>query len=172
MGEFPVKMHLFYKDIYNELQTYKTLKEGKEDERVAGFEKYLFERHYHDTRPFWEFSLEECVDEQYHQYPNDEWLAAIIDNSPFLESLKHGDILLEQLEAAWNWGYDPDFFSFDEETKILTAYTGGWSGCEDIMFTLNRAFPFFMTNCEHCVLKFDMKHFFNAREEESDEQGE
>lgn len=160
MGDIPVKSHLFFRDVYNAVQTYKMLMEGRGAEQLADFEKYLLERFYPELKPFWEYSLEECVDEMYHQYPNDEWLASLIDCSTLLESLKHGETLLEQIQTAWNWGDDPDFLSFDEETKVLTAYTGGWSGCEDIMFALRRAFPFFTLDCEHCILKFNMKYFF------------
>lgn len=158
--DIPVRMHLLFRDFYRELQDYKSLSEDRGGECLDEFEKYLLERHYHELKPFWEYSPEECAEIDGGRYPNDEWLAAIIDCTDLKEALKHGDTLLEQIEVAWNWSNDYDFFCFDENAKILTAYTGGWSGCEDIMFALQMAFPFFTLECEHCVLRFDMMHFF------------
>lgn len=155
----PIRMHVLFRDFYGELQTYKAQVDDT-NEHLDEFEKYLLERHYRGLKPFWKWSLDEVVDPDDHRYPNDAWLAAIVESPHSLGALKHGEHILAQLEKAWNWSDDPDFFSFDEKTKILTAYTSGWSGCEDIMYALNYAFPFYTQDSEHCVLRFDMKHFF------------
>lgn len=174
---YPINVHehSLFKAFYDELQTYKACTNPAADGSIVDLETYLSRRFFRDLKPFWEYGLDGCVDEEDRRYPSDEWLASLIETphmpDKFKECLEHGDILLQQLEEAWLWSDWNDTFSFDEETKILTAYTSGWSGCEDIIFALRRAFPWAIKPTEHpCVFKFNMTLFFKPDKEETDEE--
>lgn len=165
-----VKEHVVFRRIYDEIQDFKSESGAlghNPDDGLVQFEKHVSEHFFLNLKPFWEYSLEECVDPEDRRYPNDEWLASIVETynmGLYREAFNHGDILLDQLREAWNWADDPDFFSFDEKTKILTAYTGGWSGCEDIIYALFKAFPWIDTH--FAVMEFDMSYFFRDEEAE------
>lgn len=143
-------------DIFHDIAS-----EGDYEATLCGFEKYVSERHFHDLKPFWEFTFEEVVDADDNRYPSDKWLVSIYEigrKFSLRDAIKHGDILLEQLRTAWLWGDYDDTFHFDENTKVLTAYTSGWSGCEDIVRALRHAFPW--VDGLHANLIFDMRYFF------------
>lgn len=170
MSDYPVThhSHIRYSDLWDELDYFRDIaSEGDYELSLCGFEKYIYKRFYHDLKPFWEFTFEEVVDAEDNRYPSEKWLASIHEIGRkfcLKEACKHGDILLEQLRTAWLWGDDDDTFHFDEETKVLTAYTSGWSGCEDIVRVLGHAFPWI--DGLHANLIFDMRYFFPKEEEE------
>ncbi len=155
--------HSRFSNIWDELDIFRDIaSEGDYEATLCGFEKYVSDHFFHDLKPFWEFTFEEVVDKEDSRYPSEEWLASIYDIGRkfcLKEVFKHGDILLEQLRTAWLWGDDDDTFYFDEETKVLTAYTSGWSGCEDIVRALRHAFPWI--DGLHANLIFDMRYFFS-----------
>lgn len=163
-----VREHVVFQRIYDEIQSFKSDSDAlghTQSDGLEQFENYVSKHCFANLKPFWEYSLEECVDSEDRRYPNDEWLASIIETyrmGLYREAFNHGDTLLDQLETAWNWSDDPDFFSFNEETKVLTAYTGGWSGCEDIIYALFKAFPWIDTH--YAVMEFDMSYFFGDKE--------
>lgn len=166
-----IQTHVKYADIYYELMDFRDMTMDPDINfehpfTIGGFGAFVYERFYHDTKPFWEYTLDEVCDENDDRYPNDKWLASIVDTCrrQYKESFEHGDILLEQIKKAWFFGYDEDVFRFDEESKVLTAYTSGWSGCEDIIYALSLVFPWI--DVHKAVMTFDMRYFF--KEEKDD----
>lgn len=166
MTDCPIDLrtHILHSNIWDVLDTFRDIAaDGDYELSICGFEKYVSERFFQDLKPFWKFTLEEIVDEEDDRYPSEKWLASIYDIGRkfcLKEAGKHGDILLEQLRTAWFFGEDEDIFHFDKETNMLTAYTSGWSGCEDIIFALEHAFPW--VDCQHAQLIFDMRYFFGG----------
>jgi hypothetical protein len=160
--ELDFRDHIRYSEIWDILEIFRDIaSDGDYELSLSGFEKYVSEQFYQDLKPFWEFTLDEVVDADYKDYPSQKWLASIYNvgrKTCLKESMKHGDILLAQLRAAWFFGSDEDIFHFNEETKVLTAYTSGWSGCEDIVSALGYAFPWI--DSLHSELIFDMRYFF------------
>lgn len=171
MTDYPIDIytHALFEDIWDILDIFRDLAaDGDYDMSICGFEKYVSERFFNDLKPFWEFTLEEVVDDEDCRYPSEKWLASISEVGRkfcLKQAMKYGDVLLEQLRAAWFFGKDEDTFHFDEDAKMLTAHTSGWSGCEDIVFALRRGFPW--VDGQHATLIFDMRYFFP--EEESKE---
>lgn len=164
MTDYPICIHshIRFSNLKEEITDYRleALVHGYEVS-IDGFENYVEGRFFHDLKPFWDYTLDEVVDEEDNRYPNDKWLASICEigrKFRFIHALKHGNILLAQLRRAWFFGSDNDIFHFDEETKVLTAYTSGWSGCEDIILALEHAFPWI--DGQHAQLIFDMRYFF------------
>lgn len=166
MTDCPIDLrtHILHSNIWDVLDTFRDIAaDGDYDASISGFEKYVSERFFNDLKPFWEFTLDEVVDDEDCRYPSEKWLASISEVGRkfcLKQAMKYGDILLEQLRAAWFFGDDEDIFHFDEDTKILTAYTSGWSGCEDIVFALQRGF---WVDGLHAELIFDMRPFFGGR---------
>lgn len=156
------RSHIHYSIIWHELDTFRDIAaEGDYELSIMGFKKYVYERFFHDLKPFWEFTLDEVVDEDDFRYPSEKWLASIYEigrSFCLKEAFKHGDILLSQIQKAWFFGYDEDIFHFNEETKELVAYTSGWSGCEDIIYVLSKAFP--LVEAFGAELHFDMRYLF------------
>ena len=163
MTDCPIDLrtHIHFASIWRSLGVFHDLTEsGDYEYSLNDFEKYVSERYFNDLKPFWKFTLEEVVDDEDRRYPSEKWLASISEvgrRFSYSQALSYGNVLLEQLRTAWFFGDDEDIFHFDDKTKVLTAYTSGWSGCEDIVFALGLAFP--QVDCHHANLIFDMRYF-------------
>lgn len=163
MTEINIREHTHYVRLYDEIMDFIDISsDGDYPSNIDGFLQYASDRFYHNLKPFWEFSLDEVRDAEDPRYPSDKWLAALYDvgrRTCYKRAFLHGRTLLEQIRVAWLWSEDADTFSFDEKSKMLTAYTGGWSGCEDIIYTLTHTFPSVWFVIDSAEMKFDMRSF-------------